>query len=113
VEWSITMDKKISLKINSRRETIFGIASVALAVTSISLFIWLVYQTAYYLTGREVLLGVVELGALLFALVGFVFGIVGETRADAFKVTAHIGIGLNLMIGIFHIIVLIQGYKVF
>lgn len=104
------MDKSSSLKINNRRETVFGIASVSLAIISTLLFMWLVYQTAYHLEGREILLGTIELLALLFALVGFVFGLIGETRVDVFKITAHIGIGLNFIIGIFHIIVLFQGY---
>lgn len=56
------------------------------------------------------LLGLMELVSMLFCLTGLTFGIIGETRTDKFKRTAHIGIGLNVFIGIFHVIVLFQGY---
>lgn len=56
------------------------------------------------------LLGLMELVAMLFCLTGLTFGMIGETRTDKFKRTAHIGIGLNVFIGIFHVIVLFQGY---
>ncbi len=104
------MDKKTSLRINNRTETTFGIISVCLAVFSILLFISAVYQAAYMLDGREIVIGFIELFAMIACLVGFLFGIVGETRVDKFKNTAHIGIAMNVLIGIFHIIVLFKGY---
>lgn len=104
------MDKRTSLKINNRTETTFGVASTALSVFSIVLFLWVVYQSAYNLEGRELMLGGVELLAMLFCLVGLVFGLIGETRVDKFKLTAHIGIGLNILVGIFHVIVLVHAF---
>lgn len=104
------MDKRTSLKINNRTETTFGVASTALSILSLVLFLWVVYQTAYASAGREVVLGLVELIAMLFCLVGLVFGLIGETRRDKFRVTAHVGIVLNLLIGILHVTVLMQAY---
>lgn len=104
------MDKKTSLKINTRTETTFGVASIGLAVFSLILFMIVVYQSGYNPNLNEVVNGLTELVAMLFCLVGFVFGLIGETRMDKFKMTAHVGIGLNALIGILHIIVLIQGY---
>lgn len=104
------MDKKSSFRINNRKETTFGIAAVVLGVMSFLLFGTAVYQSAYHLRGREALIGSIELLAILCALIGLIFGIIGETREDKFKRSAHIGILLNLLVGIFHVIVLIQGY---
>jgi len=104
------MDKKSSFRINNRKETTFGIAAVVLGVMSFLLFGTAVYQAAYNLQGRELVVGSIELVAILCALVGLLFGIIGETRVDKFKRTAHIGIVLNLIVGLFHIIVLVQGY---
>lgn len=67
------MDKKTSLKINNRTETIFGLASLSLGIMSLLIFILVVYISAYHSEGKQVLLGVVELGAMLMCLVGFVF----------------------------------------
>lgn len=104
------MDKRTSLKINNRKETRFGVASTILSLISLVLFLLVVYQSAYHLEGKEILLGTIELMAMLFCLVGLFFGFIGETRSDKFRVTAHIGIGLNILIGILHVSVLIHGF---
>ena len=74
------------------------------------LFVTAVYQSAYHLEGREVLVGAIELVAIILCLMGLAFGIIGETRVDKFHRTAHSGIALNLLMAIFHVMVLIQGY---
>ena len=104
------MDKKTSLRINNRTETTFGIASLVLGGLSLLLFLTAVYQAAYHLDGREVTVGVIELIAMLACLTGLVFAFIGETRVDKFKRTAHAGIIANLIIGILHVIVLVQAY---
>lgn len=104
------MDKKTSLRINNRKETTFGIAAIALGVMSILLFFIAVYQSAYDLKGRETVVGSIELLAILFSVTGLLFGLIGETRVDKFRRTAHIGILINLIVGVFHVIVLMQGY---
>lgn len=100
----------MSLKINTRTETTFGVASVGLSVMSLAMFIYSVYQSAYHLEGREVIIGSIELIAILFALVGLLFGLIGETREDKLKLTSHIGIVTNILVGIFHVIVLMHAY---
>lgn len=104
------MDKRASLRINNRTETAFGISATVLGALSILLFCINVYITAYHSDGRALIIGFIELVAMLFCLTGLAFGIIGETRIDKFKRTAHIGIGLNVFIGVFHVIVLFQGY---
>lgn len=104
------MDKRTSFRINNRKETTFGIVSIILGAMSILLFFIAVYQSAYHLEGRENVVGSIELAAILMCLIGLLFGIVGEFRPDKFHRTAHVGIGINLLIGIFHVIVLAQGY---
>lgn len=104
------MDKRTSLRINNRTETTFGIASVILSVLSLLMFLTAVYQSAYHLEGREITVGVIELIAILLCLAGFVFGIIGETRVNKFRRTAHAGIIANVIIGVLHVIVLIQAY---
>ncbi len=104
------MDKRTSFRINNRTETTFGIASIALGVMSILLFLVAVYQSAYNLNGRETIVGSIELAAMLMCLVGGLFGVIGEFRPDKFHRTAHAGIVINLIIGIFHVVVLTQGY---
>lgn len=104
------MDKKTSLRINNRTETTFGIASVLLAVISLILFLTAVYLSAYHLEGRKIVVGIIELVAMLTCLVGLVFGVIGETRVNKFRRTAHAGIIANLAVGVFHVVVLVQGY---
>lgn len=77
---------------------------------SFLLFLTAVYQAAYHSQGRAVVIGSIELVAMLFCLVGLAFGITGEFRKDTFHRTAHVGILVNLLVGIFHVVVLIQGY---
>ena len=104
------MDKKTSLRINNRRETTFGVASIVLGILSLVLFVIAVYNAAYDLQGNEVTVGVTELIAIIFCLTGLLFGIVGELRLDKFHRTAHIGIATNLIVGILHVFVLVHGY---
>ena len=104
------MDKRTSFRINNRTETAFGIASIIFGVVSLLLFATAVYQGAYYLEGRETIVGSIELVAVIFCLVGLSFGIAGEFRKDKFHRTAHTGIGINFVIGILHVVVLFQGY---
>lgn len=104
------MDKRTSFSINNRTETTFGIASIALGVMSILLFVLAVYQSAYNLDGRETIVGSIELVAMLMCLVGLLFGIAGEFRPDKFHRTAHAGILINAIVAIVHVVVLVQGY---
>ncbi|MDF1618101.1 DUF6142 family protein [Petrocella sp. FN5] len=100
------MDKKTSFRVNNRTETIYGIISIGLGGISLAIFLWAVYQSAYNLEGREVLIGLVELVAMMLCFAGLTLGIVGETREDKLKMTAHFGIALNLIVGVFHVLVL-------
>lgn len=104
------MDKRSSLRINNRRETTFGIFSVILAILSGVLFVFSVYKAAFGKTDQVILIGFMELVAMLFCLSGFVFGVIGETRVDRFRKTAHAGILLNGLLGVLHIIVLLNAY---
>jgi hypothetical protein len=85
-------------------------ASIGLGIISLVMFLWAVYQSAYNSTDREIIIGLIELLAILFAIVGLTFGLIGETREDKYKRTAHIGIVLNIIVGILHIIVLSNAY---
>ena len=104
--WSITMDKKTSFRVNNRTETIYGILSIALGGISLAIFLWAVYQSAFNQVGSEIPIGLAELVAMILCFAGLVLGFIGETREDKLKMTAHFGIALNLIIGIFHVLVL-------
>lgn len=104
------MDKKSSLRINNRRETTFGIISLTFGALSLFLFIVDVYLAGYHLDGREVLVGLIALGAMLLALVGTMFGIIGESRLDRFRKTAHLGLILNGSLLFLHGTVIIKGF---
>lgn len=100
------MDKKTSFRVNNRTETIYGFLSLGLGCISFIIFLWAVYQSAYHLIGREILIGLVELVAMMLCFAGLTLGFIGETREDKLKMTAHFGIALNLIIGIFHVLVI-------
>jgi len=100
------MDKKTSFRVNNRTETIYGYLSIILGGVSFMIFLWAVYQSAYNFTGREILIGLVELIAMVLCFAGLTLGFIGETREDKLKMTAHFGIALNLIVGIFHVLVL-------
>lgn len=104
------MDKRSSFRVNNRTETTFGITSIIFGVVSLLLFFTAVYQGAYNLEGRETVVGGIELAAMMFCLSGLLFGLTGEFRKDTFHRTAHAGILVNVLVGIFHVIVLVQGY---
>ena len=70
------------------------------------IFLWAVYQSAYNFTDREILIGLVELIAMVLCFAGLTLGFIGETREDKLKMTAHFGVALNLIVGIFHVLVL-------
>ncbi|PKM67689.1 MAG: hypothetical protein CVU95_06315 [Firmicutes bacterium HGW-Firmicutes-2] len=100
------MDKKTSFRVNNRTETIYGYLSLALGGISFAIFLWAVYLSAYNQVGSEVLIGLIELVAIMLCFAGLTLGFIGETREDKLKMTAHFGIALNLIIGIFHVLVI-------
>ncbi len=105
------MDKKTSFRVNNRTETIYGFLSIGLGSISFAIFLWAVYQSAYNLIGREIFIGVIELVAMMLCFAGLTLGFIGETREDKLKISAHLGIALNLIVGVFHFLVIWHAFQ--
>ena len=106
-------DKKIALRLNNKRHTGFGISSFFLGVISLCLFLGAIFISALVdRTVRTIIItiGMMELVGILLCLVGIVYGVIGEFTKETFKIYAHIGIGINCILMIFHILVLVYGY---
>lgn len=106
-------DKKITLKLNNRKQTIFGIISFSMGILSCITFLVAVFISAFgnlesYNT--KMLIGYIELCSIILTITGLVFGYVGERTEDTLKTFAHIGIGINIVFLIIHVIVLLNAY---
>jgi hypothetical protein len=106
-------DKKITLKLNNRKETLFGIVALVLGIISLISFLTAVFISAFgnlELYNTKVLIGFIELGAMIISLIGIVFAYVGETTKETLKTYTHIGLVVNIIMMIFHVVVLVHGY---
>lgn len=108
-------DKKIALRLNNKKHTGFGITSFTLSIISLLLFLSAVSFSAFADRGYNstiVTIGLLEIVGAISCLVGIIYGIIGEFSKDTFKIYAHVGISINIVLMIFHLLVLIYGYGI-
>ncbi|NDL67983.1 hypothetical protein [Anaerotalea alkaliphila] len=106
-------DKKITLRLNTRSQTGFGIVSLAFGVVSIGLFVAATILAAFLSEEqlvRQHLPGWLEILAAAMNMAGLVTGAVGETTRDTFKGAAHAGLAVNILAALFHLWVLAAGF---
>ncbi|WP_304943259.1 DUF6142 family protein [Vallitalea guaymasensis] len=106
-------DKKITLRLNNKKQSGHGIASFALGITSLILFLSAVGISAFGDRSTDSIaltIGLVEIIGFIVCLVGIIYGVIGELSKDTFKTFAHIGIGINLVMMLFHVLVIIYGF---
>jgi hypothetical protein len=106
-------DKKSTLKLNTKKHTGFGIASLSLSLASVILFIIAVNISAFWdrnLTSIQIRIGIIEILAILCCLIGIIYALMGLAEKDKYKTYGIMGLGINIVIGIFHIVVLANGF---
>jgi NADH:ubiquinone oxidoreductase subunit 6 (subunit J) len=106
-------DKKITLRLNNKKQTGFGIASFILSITSLILLLCAINLSAFgnRLDNSIVMaIGIIEIIGFITCLIGIVYGFIGEFAKDKIKTYAHIGISSNLFLMIFHAIVIVYGF---
>lgn len=106
-------DRKITLRLNNKKHTGFGISSFALGIMSLILFLCAVFISAFAdrgVNGIVITIGMLEIIGSIICFIGIIYGLIGELSKETFKTYAHVGIGLNSVMMIFHILVIIYGY---
>lgn len=106
-------DKKITLRLNNKKQSGFGISSFLLGVLASVLFITAVLVSAF--ANRELQIIVVAIGIMgilgtLVSILGIIYGCIGESAKDKFKTYAHIGIAVNIIMLALHGFVFYNGY---
>lgn len=102
-------ERKSALKLTTKMHTSFGIVSFILGILSITFFVVAVIISAFQnrlVEAVQYKIGIFEIIAMLFCLVGLAYGIVGETTKDTYKLYAHLGLAINVIAVIFHIMVI-------
>ena len=105
---------EMGLKLTNKQHTGFGIASFSLGSASAIFFAVASNLTAFSnspLVIRQTSAGLLEAAAIVLCLIGIIYGIIGETTKETYKLFANLGLLLNGVMLIVHIIVLVQGYK--
>ncbi|PKM95485.1 MAG: hypothetical protein CVU84_05305 [Firmicutes bacterium HGW-Firmicutes-1] len=103
-------DKKNLLRLTTKIHNGHGIVSSILGFLSAVFFGLAVWTSAF--EDRSIIaiqnkIGILETIAIALSLVGIVYGIIGETQKDRFKFFSHLGIVLNAIAIVLHIIVLV------
>lgn len=107
-------DKKIALRLNNKKHTGFGISSFILGILSLVLFLSAIGISAFgdrSINSIVNAIGCVEIVGSIICLIGIIYGVIGEFSKEMFKTYAHIGIGINLVLMIFHGLVIFYGYS--
>ncbi|GMQ58902.1 hypothetical protein AN1V17_32980 [Vallitalea sediminicola] len=107
-------DKKITLRLNNKKQSGYGIVSFILGITSLILFLSAVGISAFTDRGVDsttLAIGLLEIIGVIACIVGIVYGFIGELSKETFKTFAHIGIGINLILMLFHVLVIIYGFR--
>lgn len=103
-------EKKGSLKLTTKTHTGFGIASFILGIASIGLFVTATIISAFNLQSQQYQVGIIEAIAILSCVIGILYGLIGESTKETFKIFAHLGLIINILIGVFHLLVLTYGF---
>lgn len=102
-------ERKSVLKLTTKMHTGFGFASFILGLLSVIFFISAVFISAFEdrnMLSIQYRIGIIEIFAILFSLVGITYGVVGETTKDTYKLYAHLGLSINFLAIIFHVLVI-------
>lgn len=102
------IERKRMLKLTTKTHTGFGIASTGIGFLSFLLFVAAVFTSAFGDRGNIVVqyrIGILEIISILFCLIGMVSGFIVETKEENYRLFAHIGLGINSVLLVFHILV--------
>ncbi len=89
----------------------FGILSFVVAVLAVLCFVAAVIGSAFYLADGVVWPGYMATGAIVLNMSGIVFAVLGELEPETEKLFPHLSAGLHLILLVFNIVVIVQGYK--
>ncbi|QUI24409.1 hypothetical protein HZI73_19835 [Vallitalea pronyensis] len=106
-------DRKITLRLNSKKQSGFGIVSFVLGILACILFLAAVSMSAFADRGHKAVvygIGIMGILGTLVSVIGILHGLIGESSKDTFKTFAHIGIGINLTMLIIHGYIIYSGY---
>lgn len=106
-------NKKMTLKLNNRKESKYGIVSFILGVMALTLFGLAIYASAFRnleVYEIKIYIGVLGLTSMILTIIGIAFGYIAEKAEDVLKNYAHIGLVINGIMTILHIIVIVKGY---
>lgn len=105
--------KKNNLKLTTKMHTGFGIASFSLGLLSVVFFGIAVTTSAFEdrsLINIQYKIGIMEIIAMILSFIGIAYGFAGESAKDRIKLFAHLGIGINIIALIFHVLVIIFAF---
>ncbi len=98
-----------NFKIDSRKETLFGIMGIITAFLSLIILVLSLYFSAFYDYSPE-LIGFMEFFSIMLSLVALVFSVLGELKKEAYHLTAHLALALSVGLLIFHSMVISKGF---
>ncbi len=103
------MKQDAILKLNQKPHTPFGVASFGIGCLAFLLAGVAIYLSTFELSS-EILVGFLGVSSAMLTIGGFGTGIIGETNQELERLYAHLGIGMNGMMLIFHIFVVWFGF---
>ncbi|PKM52388.1 MAG: hypothetical protein CVV02_01150 [Firmicutes bacterium HGW-Firmicutes-7] len=106
-------DRKNLLKLTTKIHNGYGIISTILGISSVIFFSFAVFASAFEDRSNiavQYKVGIFETIAMVLSLIGIGYGFVSETKKDRFKLYAHLGIIINSIAIVLHIIVLVFSF---
>lgn len=106
-------DRKNLLKLTTKIHNGYGIVSSIFGLLSTIFFSLAVGASVFEdrgVIGIQYKIGILEAIAMVLSIIGIFYGIVSETKKDRFKLFAHLGIIVNTIAIVLHIIVLIYSF---
>lgn len=106
-------DRTAVLNLNTKAHTGLGVASFILSLIAIVFIIAAIWVSSIY--NREIvfnkqIIGISEVISFVVSIGGLALGVAGETTIETIKKYSHIGIVINGILIIIHIIVFANGY---
>ncbi len=103
------MDKS-NFKINSRKESIYGIIALALILVAIILFSIGIYILAFETAIDSKLIGGLEFTSIMMTVSAFVLSIIGEIQKECYHKSSHVALVLASVLSVIHIIVIVRSF---
>lgn len=103
------MKQDAILKLNQKPHSPFGLASFGVGCLAFILAGVAIYLSSFE-KSSDIVVGFLGLSSAMLTIGGLGTGVIGETNQDLERLYAHLGIGMNGLMLVFHIFVLWFGF---